>query len=36
MKRFLLCAAVLFAAIGLSAVPVDMTTAQHKAQRFVE
>ena len=36
MRRILLCAAVLFAAIGLSAAPVDMTTAQHKAQRFVE
>ena len=36
MRRILLCAAVLFAAIGLSAAPVDMRTAQSKAQAFVQ
>ena len=36
MRRILLCAAVLFAAIGLSAAPVDMRTAQTKAQNFVQ
>ena len=36
MRRFLLCAAVLFAAIGLMAAPVDMRTAQIKAQNFVQ
>ncbi len=36
MKRFLFCVAVLFAAIQLSAAPVDMATAQAKAQNFVQ
>ena len=36
MRKFLFCAAVLLAAIQLSAVPVDMTTAQTKAQQFVQ
>ena len=36
MRRILLCAAVIFAAIGLSAAPVDMRTAQIKAQNFVQ
>ena len=36
MRRILLCAAVLFAAIGLSAAPVSMRTAQAKAQSFVQ
>ena len=36
MKRILLLAAVLFAAIQLSAAPVDMVSAQAKAQRFVQ
>ena len=36
MRRILLCAAVLFAAIGLMAAPVDMRTAQSKAQNFVK
>ena len=36
MRRILLCAAVLCAAIGLSAAPVDMRTAQTKAQNFVQ
>ncbi len=36
MRRILLCAAVLFAAIGLSAAPVDMRTAQAKAKTFVQ
>ena len=36
MRRILLCAAVLCAAIGLSAAPVDMRTAQSKAQAFVQ
>lgn len=35
MKRILLCAAVLFAAIQLMAAPVDMHKAQAKAQEFV-
>ncbi len=35
MKRILLLAAVLFAAIQLSAAPVNLATAQAKAQRFV-
>ncbi len=35
MKRILLLAAVLFAAIQLSAAPVDLVTAQAKAQKFV-
>ena len=34
MRKILLCAAVLFAAIQLSAAPVDMRTAQYKAQSF--
>ncbi len=36
MRRILLCAAVLFTAIGLMAAPVDMRTAQSKAQNFVK
>ena len=36
MRRVLLCVAVLFAAIQLSASPVDMRTAQAKAQKFVQ
>ena len=36
MKRILLFAAVLFAAIQLSAAPVDMVSAQAKAQRFIQ
>ena len=36
MRRILLCVAVLFAAIQLSASPVDMRTAQAKAQNFVQ
>ena len=36
MRRFLLCAAVLCAAIGLMAAPVDLRTAQSKAQNFVQ
>ena len=36
MRRILLCAAVLFAAIQVMAAPVDMRTAQSKAQNFVE
>ncbi len=36
MRRILLCAAVLFAAIGLSAAPVDVRTAQAKAKTFVQ
>ena len=35
MRRILLCAAVLFAAIQLSASPVDLKSAQSKAQNFV-
>ena len=35
MRRFLLCVAVLFAAVGLMAAPVDVRTAQSKAQSFV-
>ncbi len=36
MKRILLFAAVLFAAFQLSAAPVDMVSAQAKAQRFIQ
>ena len=36
MRRILLLAAVLFAAIQLSAAPVDMYTAQAKAENFVK
>jgi len=36
MRRFLLCAAVLFAAIGLSASPVDMVSAKAKAKKFIQ
>ena len=36
MRRILLFAAVLFAAIQLSAMPVDVRTAQAKAQNFVQ
>ena len=36
MRRILLCAAVLFAAIQLLASPVDVRTAQAKAQNFVQ
>ena len=36
MRRILLCAAVLFAAIHLSAAPVDMETALSRAQQFVQ
>ena len=36
MRRILVCAAVLLAAIELWAAPVDMKTAQSKAQRFVQ
>ena len=36
MRRFLLCAAVLFAAIQLSASPVDMHAALVKAKNFVQ
>jgi hypothetical protein len=36
MKRILLLAAVFFAAIQLSAAPVDLASAQAKAQRFVQ
>ena len=36
MKKILLFAAILFAAIQLSASPVDMRTAQIKAQNFVQ
>ena len=36
MRRILLCAAVIFAAIQLSASPVDMKAAQAKAQRFIQ
>jgi len=36
MRRIFLCAAVIFAAIQLSAAPVDFTTAQAKAQNFVQ
>lgn len=36
MRRFLLCAAVLFAAIQLSASPVDLVSAKAKAQKFVQ
>ncbi len=36
MRRILLCAAVLFAAIQLSASPVDVRTAQAEAQNFVQ
>ena len=36
MRRILLCAAAMFAAIGLMAAPVDMRTAQIKAQNFVQ
>ena len=35
MRRFLLCAAVILAAIQLSASPVDLRQAQMKAQKFV-
>ena len=35
MRRILLCVAVIFAAIQLSAAPVDVKTAQAKAQSFV-
>ena len=36
MRRILLCAAVVLAAISLSAAPVDMRTAQRQAQNFVQ
>lgn len=36
MRKFLLCAAVLFAAIQVSAAPVDQVSAMAKAQRFVQ
>ena len=36
MKKILLLAAVLFAAIQLSAAPVDLVSAQAKAQQFVQ
>ena len=36
MRRILLCAAVLFAAIQVVAAPVDMRTAQAKAQNFIQ
>lgn len=36
MRRVLLCAAVVLAAISLSAAPVDMRTAQRQAQNFVQ
>ena len=36
MRRILLCAAVVLAAISLSAAPVDMRSAQRQAQNFVQ
>ena len=36
MRRILLCAAVLLAAIQLTAAPVDVASAQKKAQNFVQ